>query len=453
MKLRRLLVYLLPVALVAVIAVVLIGRQRPAEAPLPEAPRQVLPSAQFANPAATVAYYEERLRRMPDDNASFAPLAQAHLQLATATGRETEHVPAAQKAIEEGLRRLPGDYHLTLLRGTLLNKLHRFEEARDLAQAALAKHPRHAYAYGILVDALVELGDYPEAVTALDTMLAIKPGIPSYSRASYLRELHGDGEGAIAAMRMAADAGLAGAPDRSWALYQLGLLYLNEAKPDTAAFLFRGLQEEHPDYPYAVAGLGQVALAKGDYPQAIQHFETAYAIAPHGAFRELLAEAYASAGDENKAQEAIRGVQADLAGAREMGEIVEMEEADFMLDNGMQPAKALVMAKRQLDRRPDHLHAQETYAWALHHNGRSAEAIPVIERVVAFGAGDAMVYHRAAQIYQGAGRPADAARHARLAIENRLRVESPTAAAEAEQMLASLEGASGGQIQAVSTRR
>ena len=451
MNLRRLALYLLPIPILAALAFFLIGRQLPEDAPLPEAPRQVLPSAQFANPAATVAYYEERLRRTPDDDGAFAPLAQAHLQLASETGRETEHVPAAQRAIEEGLRRMPDDYHLLLLKGTLLNKLHRFEEARDLAEGAIARHPRHAYAYGVLVDALVELGEYDRAVMALDTMLAIKPGIPSYSRAAYLRELHGDGDGAIAAMRMAADAGLAGTPDRSWALYQLGLLYLNEAKPDTAAFLFRGLLQERPDYPYAVAGLGQVALATGAYDDAIERFETAYVMAPHGAFRELLAEAHAAAGHDAEAEEALRGVRADLAAAREMGEIVEMEEADFMLDNGIQPNKALVMAKRQVERRPDHLHAQETYAWALHHTGRSAEAIPVIERVIAFGAGDAMVHHRAAQIYQGAGRPADAARHARLAIENRLRVESPSAADEAERMLASME--SGTPIQTASTSR
>ena len=441
----------LPVALLVAVVLVSAGCQRQNEAPLPEAPRQVLPSAQFANPAASVAYYEERIRRMPDDASSYAPLAQAHLQLALSTGRETEHVPAAQQAIEAGLERLPGDYHLTLLRGTLLNKLHRFEDARDLAQQAIAKHPRHAHAYGILVDALVELGDYDAAVTALDTMLAIKPGIPSYSRASYLRELHGDTDGAIAAMRMAADAGLAGTDDRSWALYQLGVLYLNEAKPDTAAFLFRGLQKERPDYAYAVAGLGQVALAQGEYAQAIENVETAYAMSPHGAFEELLAEAYAASGDEKKAAAAAERVHQGLKDARAMGEIVDMEEADFMLDQGLQPQKALVMAKRQLDRRPDHLHAQETYAWALHHNGRSAEAIPVIERVVAFGAGDAMVHHRAAQIYQGAGRPADAARHARIAIDNRLRVESPTAADEAQRMLASLEG--GTPVQAASTGR
>ena len=66
---------------------------------------------------------------------------------------------------------------------------------------------------------------------------SLRPGLASYARASYLRELHGETGGAIEAMRMAADAGATGKESRAWALYQLGNLYLNENQPDTAAFL------------------------------------------------------------------------------------------------------------------------------------------------------------------------------------------------------------------------
>ena len=407
-----------------------------APAPLPEGPRQVLPASEFADAEAAIAYYRERLRRDEADRAAYAPLAQALLQHATATGHEAEFVPEARDVIEAGLRRAPDDYHLLLLKGALLNKLHRFEEARDLASALVDRHPRHAYPYGVLVDALVELGAYDEAVAALDTMLAVKPGIASYTRAAYLRELHGDSGGAIEAMRLAADAGLAGTAERSWALYQLGQLYLGEAKPDTAAFLFEGLLEERPDYAYAVAGLGHVALVRGEHAEAVRHLQTAYDMAPRAEFVELLAEAHAAAGNEARARAAAERVRAGLAEARAMGEDVEMEEADFMLDHGIEPERALAMAERQVRRRPGHLHALETYAWALHHNGRSAEAVPYVERALRLGTGDAMVHHRAAQIFEGAGRPVEAARHARLALENGLAIESPTAAAEARRWLA-----------------
>jgi tetratricopeptide (TPR) repeat protein len=417
--------------------------QRAPVADLPEGPREVLPDSEFINAEASIAYYREKLRREPRDVRSQVALAQALLQQASATGRETEYIPAARDALAAALRQAPDDYHALLLQGTLLNKLHQFEDGRDLAERLIARHPQNAYAHGILADALVELGEYDDAIAASDAMLAIKPSIASYARASYLRELHGDGDGAIAAMRLAADAGASGHADRAWALYTLGNLYLGEAKPDTAAFIFEGILAERPDYAYAVAGLGHAALATGDYERAAQQYRTAYGMAPRAEYLEGLAEALAAAGDEREARDVLDEVREDFAAVRAMGEIVDMEEADFMLDNGIDVERALAMAKQQVERRPGHLHANETYAWALHHNGRSREAIPYIERAMRLDTGDAMVHYRAARIYEAAGDRAEAARHLRLALDNHLRVESPTAAAEARTVLASLGNAAG----------
>lgn len=422
------------VLVLALGAAVWYGLSREPE-PLPEGPRQVLPASQFANPEASIGYYQERLRRNPDEVASYAALAQVLLQQATDTHRETEFVPQAQEIIEEGLSRSPNDYHLRLLNGTLLNKLHRFEDSRAQAQNLLAEHPKDSYAHGILVDALVELGEYPAAVEAMDAMLAIKPGVASFTRASYLRELHGDGPGAIAAMRMAADAGLKGTSDRSWALYNLANLYLADAKPDTARFIYEGILEERPNYAPAVAGLGHVALVKGDLDEAESLLLEAYDLMPNDGFLEVLAEVYAMQGDDRAADRTLDRVHEGLEDARGMGEIVDMEEADFLLDRGQELERSLRMAKEQVERRPGHMHANETYAWALHHNGRSAEGIPYIERAMRLNTGDAMVHWRAAQIYQGAGNMSEAQRHARIALDGNLGVESPTAARDAQAML------------------
>ncbi|MEP0547328.1 MAG: tetratricopeptide repeat protein [Rhodothermales bacterium] len=437
---------LLLVALVAAAAFAgysLWDAQQAPVADLPEGPREVLPSSEFINAEASIAYYREKLRREPRDVQSRVALAQALLQQANATGREAEYIPAAREALAAALRQEPNNYHALLLQGTLFNKLHRFEDGRDLAERLIAQHPQNAYAHGILADALVELGEYDAAIAASDAMLAIKPSLASYSRASYLRELHGDTDGAIAAMRLAADAGASGHADRAWALYTLGTLYLADAKPDTAAFIFKGILAERPDYAYAVAGLGHAALATGDYERAAEQYRTAHGMAPRAEYLEGLAEALAAAGDERAANKALDGVRKDFAAVRAFGEIVDMEEADFMLDNGIEVEQALEMARQQQARRPGHLHANETYAWALHHNGRSREAIPYIERAMRLDTGDAMVHYRAARIYEAAGDRAEAARHLQLSLANHLRVESPTAAAEAQTVLASLDGAAG----------
>src|SRR5205085_11445371 len=59
----------------------------------------------------------------------------------------------------------------------------------------------------VRVDALVELGRYAAAARELQAMVDRKPNLAAYARVSYLRELHGDLDGAAAAMRLAVDSG------------------------------------------------------------------------------------------------------------------------------------------------------------------------------------------------------------------------------------------------------
>ena len=410
--------------------------------PAPELPRdhaQVAPGARFDDAATAVNYYRTALRRDPASAELRVRLAHALLQLGEDEGTPAETIPEAEALLEEAVAMAPGSVYARSLQAKLLNKLHRFEDARDVSRALLAEHPALAFAQGTLVDALVELGEYDQAVAVSDRLQALKPGLPAYARASYLRELHGDGDGAIAAMRMAADAAPGGSPDRAWALTELATLYLGAAKPDTAAYLYRGVLEERPNHVPALAGLGHVALVQGDIDTAIERLEEARALRPIELADELLVEAYTAAGDDRRAQAAAGRVHDALLAARAFGENVDMEEADFLIDRGQELGRSLRLAREQQARRPGHLHANETYAWALHAHGRSDEAVPFIERAMRLGTGDAMVHYRAAQIYREAGRLAEAARHLQAALDGNLHVESPSTAAEARTLLASLE--------------
>ena len=434
----RILGVALVVAAVAVVAAVWLNR---APASLGEDHAQIAPSARFENAAEAVDYYRAQLRRNPDSAEIRVRLAQALIQLAEEEGRETELIPEATERLAEALEIAPDHYYGQTIQASLYNKLHEFERARDLSRKLLAQYPNHAYVHGTLVDALVELGEYDEAVEASDRLQSIRPGLPAYSRASYLRELHGDTEGAIEAMELAANADPYGHATRAWALYQLGNLYLGEAKPDTAASIFTGILSERPNFAPALTGLGHVALVRGDADEAVRLLEESRALRPMEVTDEVLVEAYTAAGNERKAEAAARRVHEALRGAREMGEIVDMEEADFLADRGDDLDRALKMAKAQVERRPGHLHANETYAWTLYKTGKARQAVPYIERAMRLGTGDAMVHYRAARIYQAAGQGGEAARHLQLALDGNLGVESPSAEAEARTLLASMGAA------------
>ena len=75
------------------------------------------------------------------------------------------------------------------------------------ARRCAGSRPELVKPYGVLVDALVELGRYGEAGATLQRMVDLKPTLASYARVSYFRELHGDLAGAEQAMRLAVSAG------------------------------------------------------------------------------------------------------------------------------------------------------------------------------------------------------------------------------------------------------
>ncbi len=435
---KRLLFLLLPLVFLAAAWYVY---RATASRPVPEAEvraGQVVPGAEFINANASAVHYREQILQYPDVVKNYVGLAQLYLQRARTTADEATYVPRARDLLDEALRREPDHYHALVLKASLLNTLHQFEQARDLAEQLIARHEHHAYNYGTLIDALVELGAYEEAVAVCDRMLALRPDLAAYARASYLRQLHGDAEGARAAMRMAADAGVAGHESRAWALFQLGQLYLDADKPDTAAFIFDGILQELPGYTRALGGLAHVHLVKGDYAEAVTLLEDAYAEAPNVYFLELLAEAYQQVGDREQGARILGMLQEGLAQAEAMGENVDMEYADFLADHDTNLDEALRLARKSYERRPDHLHALETYAWALYKKGRAGEAVLYIDRAMRLGTGDAMVHFRAGMIYQAAGQAEAARAQLEQALQNHLHVESRSAAEDARAMLAAL---------------
>ena len=390
------------------------------------------------NPAESILYLEDQARKNPGVVGYQLSLAQTYLQYSVQTRQETTYIPKAKKVLKELLRTNPDLFEARALQATLYNMLHEFESARDTARSLLEENENTPYIYGILIDALVELGEYEEAVAVCDKMLSIKPGLASYARASYLRELHGDSQGAIEAMKLAADAAVYGSNERSWALYQLGQLYMGENNMQIASSIFSGILEENPGYAFAIGGLGHIQVIEGNYVKAIELLKSAYELVPAEEFIETLVEAYEGVGDDQEKYAALDQLEQGYHEADGMGENVQMEYADFLADLNQELKKALRLAKKEYERRPDHLHALETYAWSLHKYGQSEEAVSYIERAMRLGTGDAMVYFRAAEIYRGTGDLINARTYLQQSLDANLHVESPSTAERAQQLFQEL---------------
>jgi tetratricopeptide (TPR) repeat protein len=395
---------------------------------------EINPSSEFLNAKKAVEYYETEIRRKPKVVKNYVELAQVFLQEARVTGNHHQYVPEARQLLEKALALEPQNFHATIVKASLMMTLHQFQEAKRLAQIAIAHAPYNAFSYGVLTDALIELGEYAEAVKACDRMLSIRPDLRSYARASYLRELHGDLDGAIAAMRLACDAGVAGQESRAWALYQLGMLYLQQGKADTAAYIFKGILEERPNYAYATAGLAQVNNAKKNYPEAIALLQQAYRIVPDHGFVEQLADLYRAAGDTRRADSTAQEVLKTFGQHEQDGWNINREFAMFCANHNMNLAAGLKRAKSEYEARPNNIDVLETYAWVLYKNGHVQEAVPLIEKAMALNTRRATLSYHAGMIYYAANQREKARTHLQRSLAENLYLH-PLYAAEAQQAL------------------
>src|SRR5205807_4927988 len=124
------------------------------------------------------------------------------------TGVQTCALPIskAQGALERSLSLSPGNPYALIGMSSLTAARHDFTGARTWGGRAVKAAPFSASAYGVLGDALIELGRYPDAFRTFQRMIDLRPDLSSYARASYARELQGDVPGAISDMELALQA-------------------------------------------------------------------------------------------------------------------------------------------------------------------------------------------------------------------------------------------------------
>jgi tetratricopeptide (TPR) repeat protein len=312
---------------------------------------------------------------------------------------------------------------------------HRFTEARDLARAVLATAPDNVLAWGTLSDALLELGDFEGAVDAAQRMVDLKPGLPSYARAAWLRWLGGDVEGARTGYKLALSAG-AGAKDRepaSWVLVEAAETFRLAGDLDGAEAGFDLALAHFPEYPPALAGKARVLLARGDAAAAVPLFERSLALRASVDTAGLLAAARDLSGDSTGAARA----RARAVAIGERGDGLGL--ARFYADRGEAVAEAVRLAEQEAASRGG-VSTQDVLAWALYRAGRLPEARRASDRARALKTPDPRLLYHAGAIRVAQGEVA--AGRALVAEALAMAPEfDPIAAPEARKLLESLPAA------------
>ena len=234
--------------------------------------------------------------------------------------------------------------------------------------------------------------------------------------AAYLREIHGDIDGALDSFRRAYQRI---APteheDRAWVLTHVAHLHLSRGELDTAEQVLDQALALFPDYHYALAKLAEVRSQQGRLDDAVDLYRKHYEAAPHPENLFYLARALENAGQAEDAEQAYREFE-------KLGR-VEMQNADncnrdlvhYYADHAERPDEALRIAKLEIERRQD-IFTLDALAWALHQSGDDAAALVRINQALSTGIRNADLLLHAAEIHAALGDTGTAASFFQKAI-------------------------------------
>jgi tetratricopeptide (TPR) repeat protein len=395
-----------------------------------DAPR----SADVGRPAATtdgrIAQLQRVVRVEGSSAAAFARLGEAYLQKARESA-DPSFYTRAQKAFDAARRR---QAHVDALVGaaTLANVRHDFRHALRLGQQARRVAPEVVRADAVVADALIELGRYDQAARTLQRVVDRKPTLAGYARVSYYRELSGDLDGAVEAMRLAVSAG-AGAPENlAYVQALLGDLELQRGRPDAAEATYLAALANVRSYAPGEAGLARVELARGRLRPAIRRLERVTRRLPLTTHLILLAEAELASGDRAAAAAHLEVVRAQQRLLRSAGARPDAELVLFEANHG-DPRAAVRLGWRVWRDAPS-VRSADALGWALTRAGRPGEGLAWARRAVRLGSRDPSFRFHLGASARAAGRPALAQRELRQALAGRAAL-SPLAARQAEEAL------------------
>jgi tetratricopeptide (TPR) repeat protein len=349
-----------------------------------------------------IADMENRLRERPHDAGAAVLLADALLRQARASA-DARSAGRAGELLKSVLKEHPGHYDALRLLGAVHLSQHRFREALDVGRRARDLRPADAWNYGIMGDALIELGEYEQAFEAIDRMVATRPSAAAYARVAYARELRGNLEGALDAMQMAAEATTAQDPEaHAWYASQVGELYLRMGKTDDADREYRRAASIFPEYPFAMVGIAKVTAAQGDRDGALKVYLDQLHRTPTLDLAGRIGDLYAQAGDSRQAEHYFQLAE-DLAGPpmaqTEATLAVFLAEHDRKLSDAAKIAEAVASVRHDI-------FTEDAVAWAYFKTGWVEEAFAASQRALRTGTRDARILSHAEQI-QRARRAAD----------------------------------------------
>jgi len=287
--------------------------------------------------------------------------------------------------------------------GSIYLSEHNFKDALEIGIKAKELNPYSAFILSVIVDAQIELGMYNEAIKTAQEMVNTRPDLSSYSRVSYIREIHGDLSGAIDVMKMAIKAGAPTGENTAWCTVQLGNLYFTSGKRDSAEVMYQSAMEKYPEYIHALGGLAKIKMFEKNYAGAIEILEKITEKNKLPEFLILLADTYKLTRQNEKANETYNKVKFINTYFKEKGVDTDLELTLFNINQGKNLKDAIHTTEKYIKEGNNSFKTYHILAWAEYKNDNNEEAVKNIETALKLGTKEPLLWYHAGKIFEKAG--------------------------------------------------
>lgn len=389
-----------------------------------------------ASTAEQVSALSAAARAHPADAQLFTMLGTAELQRVRETGDATYYT-RADEVLHRAAALRPDSVETTTALATLALARHQFRLGLQLALSAHRLAPAVVAPLGAIVDGDVELGRYPAAARALQQMLDEQPTLASYSRASYLAELHGNLPAAIDDMDRAVSAG-GGVPENvAYVEALLAGLQFTAGNTEQAAHTARAALAILPGYVPAEAQLAQDEAAEGRFAPAIARLRFAVDRLPLPQYVVQLGETNLAAGRRADARSDFALVRVEESLLQANGVNTDVDLALFEASHG-DPGRGVVLARRAWAEAPS-VRSADALGWALTRVGHPAAGLAWAHTALKLGSRDPSFLFHAGVAAAGAGASGQARTYLSTALADNPRF-SALYAPVAGRLLRSVQG-------------
>jgi len=158
--------------------------------------------AQQTRTDSQIAHYQELLKRNSQNARAYYGLGDVMIRKARETG-DPSYFNRAEQALKKSLEITPQNAGAMRHLAYVFYSRHEFEAAAMHARKAVQMNPRDGDSYGVLGDALLEVGDYAEANAVYERMMQLDRSLYSYSRLAGLKSFRGDLLGSMSDLKTA----------------------------------------------------------------------------------------------------------------------------------------------------------------------------------------------------------------------------------------------------------